>query len=95
MHTNAHIQYTNTNTEAPCPPCVKTARAGWCWLSVRGDRCLVNGDGWESEQSVGGQQVVRVQVPVGAGRAEGAKQGHQQFLTRRAAGHCPYGGACK
>lgn len=44
------------------------------------------------EQSVGGQQVVGFQVPAGAGRAEGAKQGHRQFLTRRAAGRRPYGG---
>lgn len=68
------------------PPRLKMAPPRWCWLSARGGRCLVNGDGWESEQSVGRQQVVRFQVPVGAGRAEGArlcgKRGHQQFLPR-------------
>lgn len=82
--THMHTYNTQTQIQKP-PPQLKMAPPRWCWLSARGGRCLVNGDGWESEQSVGGQQVVRFQVPAGAGRAEGArlcgKQGHQQFLT--------------
>lgn len=84
--TQTHTYNTQTQIQKPPPPPrLKMAPPRWCWLSARGGRCLVNGDGWESEQSVGGQQVVWFQVPVGAGPAEGArlcgKQGHQQFLT--------------
>lgn len=70
IHTNAHRQYTNINTEASRQMAPKGAH---------GDPCSVKGEGWESEPSMGGQQVVRFQVPVGAGLAEVARLGHQQL----------------
>lgn len=83
MHTNAHRQYTNTNTEAPrsnTTPPPQMAPAERARRPVFGKRRRL-GVGAKRR----GQQVVRFQVPVGAGRAEVArlcrKHGHQQLLA--------------